>query len=435
MTTSRAHVRSKLIFRNAQTGLFEGDPRDLVTAESLPAWLLKTIDRLDTSCVRALFHDHGGVPYDPRMFLGIVFLAAFLNRASSREIEDSCRFDVRFMHIAGGQTPDYRTIARFRARIAPVMHELFKQVVRLGMEDGLVSLGRVSLDSTKVASAASRFSKKFTEDCSGDLEDGFSDPDAVRLVSRGTERLLGYTVQAAVDNETNFVVAVEVTQDKNDKKALAPMLGKIEWTTGFRPSELVCDSGCDSCSNHQVLVDARVTGYVPAQESDRGFWTALGEFPLCPMGHPALPGKAKFYRGKWFRPHRVRECPRCVFKPSCCPKGRGRQLEAPVGVSPLTRILAMRRVSSTEGRQAMRERMASIEPVFGDMKWNYGLNRLTHRTLQKAEAELLRFFTVRNLKKLYKADFRRSSRIFGPFFGRNGLRTSTLDKPNAVSSS
>jgi transposase len=156
-----AHVRSKLVFRNAQPGLFSGDPRDLVGPDSLPAWLVRTIDRLDLSSVRGLFEDRGGVPYDPRALLGVLFLGGLVGRTSCRELEDACLFDVRFMYVSGSQTPDFRTIARFRNRISPVMEEIFTQIVRIGMEDGLVRLGRVSLDSTKVASAARSFRRQF----------------------------------------------------------------------------------------------------------------------------------------------------------------------------------------------------------------------------------------------------------------------------------
>ena len=261
-----AHVRSKLVFRNAQTGLFEGDPRDLVTSDSLPGWLLETIDRLDLTCVKELFEDKGGVPYDPRSLLGVLLLGGLVGRTSSRDLEECCLYDVRFIYVSGSQTPDYRTIARFRSRIAQVMDQIFKQIVRLGMEDGLVRLGRVSLDSTKVSTAASAFRRQMMN--LDEEDDEPSDPDAVRLMCGGNKPVFGYTVQAAVDCETDFVVGVDVNLEKNDRNAAPGMLGKIEETTGFRPSEMLCDAGYDSHSSHQALADAGVTGWIPVQDSD-----------------------------------------------------------------------------------------------------------------------------------------------------------------------
>lgn len=408
-----AHVRSKLVFRNAQTGLFEGDPRDLVTSDSLPGWLLETIDRLDLTCVKELFEDKGGVPYDPRSLLGVLLLGGLVGRTSSRDLEECCLYDVRFIYVSGSQTPDYRTIARFRSRIAQVMDQIFKQIVRLGMEDGLVRLGRVSLDSTKVSTAASAFRRQMMN--LDEEDDEPSDPDAVRLMCGGNKPVFGYTVQAAVDCETDFVVGVDVNLEKNDRNAAPGMLGKIEETTGFRPSEMLCDAGYDSHSSHQALADAGVTGWIPVQDSDRGFWSVPdSEHALCPMGHPALPLKAKFYNGRWIQTFRVRECSSCIFKTSCCPRQHGRELVAPVGTNPITRILSIRRMSSPDGKAASRERSSTIELVFGDMKWNHHLDRLRHRTLVKAKAEVLSFFVCRNLKKLYKAANRSFWLIFMP---------------------
>lgn len=402
MPSGRSYVRSKLVFRNAQAGLFEGDPRERVSSDSLPGWLLQTIDRLDLSSVLALFEDHGGVAYDPRSMLGILLLGGLTGRTSSRDLEESCLYDVRFIYVSGSQTPDYRTIARFRSRIAPVMDDLFAQIVRLGMEDGHVRLGRVSLDSTKVSSAASAFRRQTRKELAEEGEES-SDPDAVRLMGAGKRPKLGYTVQAAVDCETDLVLAVDVTRDKNDRNAAPTMLKKLEEITSFRPTEMLCDTGYDSHSTHHVLREAGVTAYIPAQDSDSGFWTVLNEDVLCPMGHPALPLKPKSEHGRLVQAFRVRACSSCSFKESCCPTQRGREVQVPLGADPKARILSMRRTASLEGKLAMRERSKTIEPVFGDMKWNHGLERLRHRSLTKAKAEVLTFFACRNLKKIYKA--------------------------------
>jgi transposase len=413
MDSRQPHVRSKLVFRNAQVGLFEGDPRDLLTSDSLPGWLVSTLDRLDLSPVHRLFDDKGGVPYEPKSLLGVLLLGGLVGRTSSRDLEECCLYDVRFIYVSGGQTPDYRTIARFRSRIAPAREEVFRQIVRLGMEDGLVKLGRVSLDSTKVSSAASSFRRQMMN-CDGEEEEP-SDPDAVRLMGPRNKPVLGYTVQAAVDTETDFVVSVDVGQMKNDRNAAGPMLEKIEETTSFRPSEMLCDAGYDSHTTHHTIAEAGVLGWIATQDSDNGFWSMPDdEYALCPMGHPALPLKAKLHYDRWVQSYRVRECSSCIFKPSCCPNQHGRTLQSPVGINPLTRLISMRRIKSPEGRLAMQERMSTIEPVFGDMKWNHGLTRLRHRTLVKAKAEVLSYFVCRNLKKMYKEAIQAFELIFLP---------------------
>lgn len=402
MSSSKRHVRSHLVFRHSQAGLFEGDPRDRVGSDSLPGWLLGILDRLDLSLVLELFEHQGGVPYHPRLLLGVLLLGGLTGRTSSRELEESCLYDVRFIYITGSQTPDYRTIARFRSRIAPVMDEIFAQVVRLGMEDGLVQLGRVSLDSTKVKSAASAFRHQTQKEEEEESES--SDPDAKRMMGPGKKPLLGYSVQVAVDCETNYVVAVDVTQETNDRSAVPGMLENITQTTGFLPSDLICDAGYDSHVTHDLLATRGVTGWIPVQSPEPLIWKVneSGDV-VCPEGHVPLAYPETLKRGIWVQKFRVRECIRCHLRASCTgSKKRNASYTAPIEVNPAWRILSNERVRTPAGRVAMRLRSATIELVFGDMKWNHDYERLRHRTLVKAKAEVLGFFIARNLKRLYK---------------------------------
>ena len=374
--------------------------------EPLVAWLKATVARLDMASVHSLFEDHGGVPYDPRRLLGVLFLGAFTRKTSSRDMEDACRFDVRFMEMADFDAPDYRTLARFRARLVPVVDDLFAQVVRMAMEDGLVRLGRVALDSTKVASAGSQgrqwFRKGLDEDAAQGLCKPYSDPDApVRRTKKATFR--GYTVQAAVDTETGVVVSCDVGTQGSDRDQVPPALARLAETTGALPDALLADKGYDSNASHACLETSGVEGFVPPQNDTGLFWTdAADGVPRCPMGHPALPIAEKTRRGERFVEYRVRECAGCALKPSCCPTAHGRALECAVGVDPLARVRASKKALEPESKAASKERSGSIERVFGDMKWNQGLERLTLRTLPKAKAQVMLWMTAKNLKTMFR---------------------------------
>jgi hypothetical protein len=90
------------------------------------------------------------------MMVCLLLYAYAVGERSSRGIERRCREDVAFRVITGNQLPDHATIARFRARHEGVLAEIFTQVLGLCAEAGLVSVGLVALDGTKVEANASK---------------------------------------------------------------------------------------------------------------------------------------------------------------------------------------------------------------------------------------------------------------------------------------
>jgi len=98
----------------------------------------------------------GGPPYDPRMMLKVLLYGYSTGVTSSREIERRCQVDVAFRWLSANDAPDYRSISRFRRRHLGRLDQLFTQVLRLCSDAGLVKLGRVALDGTKLRASASR---------------------------------------------------------------------------------------------------------------------------------------------------------------------------------------------------------------------------------------------------------------------------------------
>ncbi|NIA25894.1 MAG: transposase, partial [Gammaproteobacteria bacterium] len=95
-------------------------------------------------------------PYDPTMMLKLLFYAYSTGVTSSREMERRCGLDVAFRWLTANTAPDYRSISRFRRRHLAALDDLFLQVLVLCSEAGLVKLGRVALDGTKLRASASR---------------------------------------------------------------------------------------------------------------------------------------------------------------------------------------------------------------------------------------------------------------------------------------
>ena len=114
-------------------------------------------DLLDLSVIYDSYVEASGFPpYDPRLMLKLVIYAYSTGVTSSREMERRCHTDVAFRWLGANAAPDYRSLSRFRRRHLDALGELFIQVLRLCRKAGLVKLGRVALDGTKLRASASR---------------------------------------------------------------------------------------------------------------------------------------------------------------------------------------------------------------------------------------------------------------------------------------
>jgi transposase len=98
----------------------------------------------------------GAPPFDPKMMLKLLVYGYSTGVTSSREMERRCHVDVAFRWLSANSAPDYRSLARFRRRHLGALDALFVQVLALCAGAGLVRLGRVALDGTKLRASASR---------------------------------------------------------------------------------------------------------------------------------------------------------------------------------------------------------------------------------------------------------------------------------------
>ena len=112
---------------------------------------------LDLDCIYDSYTEASGAPpYDPAMMLKLLLFAYSTGVTSSREMERRCHVDVAFRWLSANAAPDYRSISRFRRRHLDAIDALFVQVLALCAEAGLVRLGRVALDGTKLRASATK---------------------------------------------------------------------------------------------------------------------------------------------------------------------------------------------------------------------------------------------------------------------------------------
>jgi transposase len=112
---------------------------------------------LDLSPILADYTDKRGFPpYDPRLMVRLLIYGYTTGVRSSRAIDRKCVDDVAFRFLAADQAPDFRSIARFRRRHLNALAGLFTQSLHLAMKLGMVKMGRVALDGTKLEANASK---------------------------------------------------------------------------------------------------------------------------------------------------------------------------------------------------------------------------------------------------------------------------------------
>ncbi len=105
----------------------------------------------------------GRPPYDPLMMLGILIYSYSKGMRSSRKISKACNEEIPFRWISGNVTPDHRAICRFRTRHEKQFKNIFNEVLRLCYESGILNLGNVFLDGTKIKANAA-LSSNYTLD-------------------------------------------------------------------------------------------------------------------------------------------------------------------------------------------------------------------------------------------------------------------------------
>ena len=121
-------------------------------------FLLDTVPRLNVRRFYAPYEQETreAPPFDPAMMVCLLLYAYCVGVFSSRKIALACERNLAFMAIVGQERPDFRTISDFRKQHLEAFKEVFVQVVRLASEAGLVELGNVSTDGTKIQGNASR---------------------------------------------------------------------------------------------------------------------------------------------------------------------------------------------------------------------------------------------------------------------------------------
>ena len=295
-----------------QAYLLPPSVRDELDEKHLCFFVRGVIERLDMSVFEQSYSAEGGELYSPQLMLGVWLYAYALGVTSARQVDRRLVEDLAFRYLAAGERVDNWALSAFRRRHGRALNDAFTQVLEWAQSRGMVRLGRVAIDSTRIQANASRdrvdseqalrqtrarlrrqvraWQKAADHDDQepGGLEVAIDELNQVleelprrleKLNKSGLKKLsrtdedarflhqrggfvLGYTGEIAVSND-HLIVAKQVTQKVNDNTSLKPMLDQTEQRCGAPPGAALADSGFFSIDNIEHMEQRSIDDYVP----------------------------------------------------------------------------------------------------------------------------------------------------------------------------
>ena len=408
--------------------------REWLPDDHLAYFISDVVDQLDLSSITARYEGErrGGPPYHPRMMVKVLLYGYCVGVASSRRIAQRLHEDIAFRVLAANNTPDFRTISDFRKDHLGALSGLFLQVLAFCQRAGLVKLGHVALDGTKVRANASRHKamsyrrmkekeaqlaaevaellrraqevdeeedRRYGKDKRGDEL-----PEELAFREGRLEKIR--EAMAALEAEAQAAAEAEgkehpgVPEDKAQRNftdaesRIMPAPGGRDFLQAYN-----CQAVVDHA--HQVIVAARATN----QSSDKQQAAAMMQETIDNVG--AVPKEVSADAG-YYSAKAVDELQALGVDPYVAPEQtrHGRVVPpAPRGriprhLSPRDRM--RRKLRTKRGRQRYALRMETVEPVFGQIKEGRGFRQFLLRGLEKVNAEWSLICTGHNLLKLFR---------------------------------
>ena len=429
-----------------QPMLMPVDMREWLPEDDLVFVVLDAVATLDLGEFRRRYRadGHGRAAFDPEMMVALLLYGYCQGERSSRVIEKRCVRDVAYRVIAGGLHPDHATIARFRARHEKALGGLFSQVLRLLAAEGMVSLGLLSLDGTKLAGNAAQkanrtlpqIEKILAEAAAADAaedaaEGGNPQPATPRTLAcragrrerlaRARDRLAAED-QARRDAQRAKQEAWDAAAAAGKRRGRRPGDEPRANRAGTEPRANITDpdvrvmrnqKGYVAGYNGQPVVTAQqvIVGAMLSQHPvDRTLLHPLLDTcreQLAEAGiRPEAAHRARRFRVRQrgeLRPRRPGQAPaaRAAGQRPCrpgagCPRGPGtwtsiRPPPAHGGACEHPR-----------GREDYKLRARTVEPVFGQLKTCQKLTMMSRRGYTACESEWLLACAAHNLRKLHR---------------------------------
>ena len=433
-----------------QVHLFPPSPQDWLPEGDLVYFLLDTVATLDLTPIFAHYERElrGQPPFHPRMMVALLLYCYATGTRSSRKIMRRCQVDVACRVIVGEDIPDFRTISDFRKTHLARLEALFVEVLKLCALAGLVKVGTIALDGTKVKANASRHKamsydrmqeeqQRLQEEIAGmlaeaqaadDAEDARHGPDRhgdelpAELVRRQSRLAKIQQARAMLEERAKVEAAEEAARraaggQAPPKTAPADTVPEPKDQINFTDPESrimkVANKGWDQCGNaqavaneQQIILAADVTDQandklqvVPMVDQTRrnldavGVKDAIGA-ALADSGFYSETNTAALEQ-RGIDPYVATERLKHNEKIAAAPRGR-----IPKGLSAKQRMA--RKLRTKKGRERYAKRKGMIEPIFGQLKGVLGFRQFSLRGLAAMRGEWRLMATVHNLLKLWR---------------------------------
>jgi transposase len=420
----------------------------------LARFIVEVIDGLDLRGMSGAYRGSGSASYHPRMLLGLLVYGYATGVFSSRKLERATYDSVAFRFIAANDHPDHDTIAAFRRRFLKDIEKLFVDVLRLAREMGVLKMGTIGLDGTKLHANASRHSALSYEHAvkieaqlkaevadlmakaeaadTADVPDGMSIPDELgrreerlrkiaeakaKIEARAKER----HAREMAEHEAKMAARAAKTAATGKKPGGKPPAPPVE---GPRPTDQVnltdeesrimpvAGGGFDQCYNAQAAVAAGSLLVVATEVVQAPNDKNQVEPMLEKIG--ALPeelGEAEHLLADtgYFSAANVEACEMAGVEPVIAmgrqphhPPLAERFEKAPDAPKHPTAVEAMaHKLKTPEGRALYALRKQTPEPVFGIIKSVLGFRQFSLRGLEKVRGEWSLLTMAWNLKRMF----------------------------------
>jgi transposase len=313
-------------YDRSQKSLLGYSVDDFAQADKKGRFVVNVVSRLNLKTLYSRYSDQGGDSYAPDIMLALWFYAYSNGITSTRELEDLCKFDTRYMYISCSKQPDHTTLSRFRKKHLDLLSDYFIQIILIAQEEGLSEFNHIAIDGTKIqASSNARHSynedqleqkietirrdiAKYMNRCDFAEEDVTDELDLetlraekerlaalekkllqrkkqlrerkkkLKVENRDNHKInliepdarfmpkaegLNYNAQAAVDTKTNLIVAAEVTDEPNDQGQFVPLQQKVEETITPDPKRSYTgDAGYHNLDDLEYLEENNIDALV-----------------------------------------------------------------------------------------------------------------------------------------------------------------------------
>ena len=421
--------------------------------DDLGFFLLETVPHLELSRFYAPYEaeTRGAPPLDPQMMVCLLLYAYCVGVFSSRKIAQACERNLAFLAIVGADRPDFRTISDFRKLHLEAFCDVFIQVLRIAGESGLVKLGNVSTDATKLQGNASRhkamsygYMQKEVERLREEIEalvtqayQQDAEDDAALGRRRGDE--LPAELARREDRLSTIEAAMQRLQAQAKAEAQAERQRTGQKRRGKAPKEVdetpedkaqmsftdpklgimqTNNQGWDYCGNAQASVDGAhqimLACDVSAEANDKQQAVPMAQLTLAHLEQAGIErpkdvaGEVQKIPGPYDSGYDSEAAAEAVeqigFDPYMA-TGRQRhhvpeteEVEAPTTAK--ERMAA--KVRTAEGRALYARRKVIVEPVFGQIKEARGVRRFLLRGLANIRGEGGLVCLPPNLLKLWR---------------------------------